>query len=279
MSRSSRCAALLIAILAGASVVRAAERPAVVVTSGSEQSFRIALQRFAGGPDAEAFRIGLRDALEYSDLFREIDPKAFLGPTTTTSMGRNVECLEWVTIGADAFVEGTLRIEGTEFIAEATVWDLAGCVRKLRRRYRQASSADPVILAKRMADDIVELFTGMLGVSSTELAFVSKRGGNPEIYVMDANGGNQRAATANRSINNFPSWSPDGQAIVYTSYRIENRPMLYLSTRGQGKPGRILSELAQMPLYRAVFSPNGRQLAIVMSPHGITELYRVGTDG
>jgi TolB protein len=279
MLRISRGAVLLIALVVVANFARAQERPAVIVTSGSDLSFRVALQRFSGGPDAEAFRIGLRDALEYSNLFREIDPKAFLGPTATRSLGGRVECLEWITIGADAFVEGTLRVEGTDFVVESIVWDLAGCVRKLRRRYRQVSSSDPIILARRVADDIVEVFTGVRGVSSTEFAFVSKRGGNPEIYVMDADGKNQRAATANRSINNFPSWSPSGDTVVYTSYRIDNRPMLYFSTRGKGKPGRILSKLSNNPLYRAVFSPDGRNLAIVMSPEGTTELYRVRADG
>jgi TolB protein len=279
MSRFSRCAGLLIALAAAASVARAAERPVVVVTPGSEQSFRIALQRFSGGPGAEQFRVGLRDALEYSNLFREIDPVAFLGSTVTSSFGARVECLEWITIGADAFVEGALRVEGSDFVAEFMVWDLAGCARKLRRRYLQASSSDPIILARRIADDIVEVFTGTRGVSSTELAFVSKRGGNAEIYVMGADGSNQRAATANRSINNFPSWSPNGETVVYTSYRVDNRPMLYLSTRGQGKPGRILSKLSEMPLYRAVFSPDGGHLAIVMSPDGSTEIYRVRDDG
>ncbi len=279
MSRFSRCVGLAIAL--AASAVHAANRPAVVVTSGSDQSFRVALQQFSGGPGAEAYRIGLRDALEYSNLFREIDPKAFLGPLTTSSFGvrGRPECSEWITIGADAFVEGARRIEGTDFVAETMVWDVAGCSRKLSRSYRQASSADPLILAKLMADDIVEAFTGVRGVSSTELAFVSRRGGNPEIYVMGADGTNQRAATANRSINNFPSWSPSGDTVVYTSYRTDNRPMLYLSTRGRGKPGRILSKLSQNPLYRAVFAPNGKHLAIVMSPDGTTELYRVRLDG
>jgi TolB protein len=186
---------------------RAAERPAVVVTSGKEQKFSVALQKFGGEPDAEAFREGLVAALEFSSLFRLIDRMAFLGPTTTEVLRDRGDllCSEWTTIGADVFVEGVLRTEQEQFVAEFAVWDLAGCERKLRRRYRQLSTADPLILARRIADDIVEVLTGVRGVSSTELTFVSKRGGNPEIYVMDADGRNQRAATANRSINNFPS--------------------------------------------------------------------------
>ncbi|MFP8880629.1 MAG: Tol-Pal system beta propeller repeat protein TolB [Myxococcota bacterium] len=262
-------------------VAAAAERPAVIVTSGSGQRFKVALQRFAGGPGADDYRRVLGEALESSSIFRLIDEKAFLGPNTTEVLGGSAQlvCSDWSQIGADVFVEGALRTEGADFIAEFRVWDLAGCERKLRKRYAQPAADDSTILAKRMADDIVELFTGVPGTSSTELSFVSKRSGNSEIYVMDADGSNQRAATANRSINNFPSWSPRGDAIVYTSYRAQGRPMLYLSTRGRGKPGRILGRLSGMPQYRAVFAPSGKEIAIVMSPQGSTEIYRVRLNG
>jgi len=270
-----------LAVVFAAPGVRAAERPAVVVTSGQEQKFGIALQKFSGGSDAEAYREGLAAALDFSNLFRMIDRKAFLGPAATKELGgrTQIECSEWSTIGADVFVEGALTTSENQLAAKFRVWDLAGCQRKLSRSYSQASTADPLILAKRMADDIVEVLTGARGVASTELTFVSKRGGNSEIFVMDADGGNQRAATANGSINNFPSWSPSGDAIIYTSYRSQNRPRLFLSTRGSGKPGRILSKFGDMPQYRAVFHPNGRELAVVMSPSGSAEIYRVDTEG
>ncbi len=150
-------AVAVIAVAAATTDVRAAERPAVVVTSGKEQKFSVALQKFAGGPDAEAYRDGLAAALEFSNLFRLIDRKAFLGQTTTQTLAARagIECIEWSTIGADVFVEGALRVEEGQFVAEFGVWDLVGCQRKLRRRYRQRSSTDAMILAKRMADDIV----------------------------------------------------------------------------------------------------------------------------
>jgi TolB protein len=270
--------ALLVSV---AAVSAFAQRPTIVIRGGTGQHLRVALQRFAGGPGAESFQGVLGDALEFSSVFKLIKPAAFLGPTQTRDLGagRPIVCSDWSQIGSDAMVEGALRTEGVDFIAEFRVWDVAGCTRKLRKRFRQSASADPNILAKRIADDIVEVFTGVRGVSSTELAFVSKRSGNPEIYVMDADGAKQRAATANKSINNFPSWSSGGDSIVYTSYRNSGRPMLYLSTRGRGKPGRILSKLSAMPQYRAVFSPTGRDLAVVMSPNGSTEIYRVKPNG
>ncbi len=67
-------AVAVIAVAAATTDVRAAERPAVVVTPGQEQKFGIALQKFAGGPDAEAYREGIVAALEFSSLFRLTSP-------------------------------------------------------------------------------------------------------------------------------------------------------------------------------------------------------------
>jgi TolB protein len=150
-----------------------------------------------------------------------------------------------------------------------------------RKRYRQPTSADAAIVSKRVADDIVAAFTGVRGVAATELAFVSNRSGNPEVYVMWADGSNQRAATSNRSINNFPAWSPDGGAVVYTSYRVEGRPLLFLSSRGRGRPGRLLAgQDGQRSEYRGVFSPQGDRLAVVLSePGGAADVYTVQANG
>ena len=145
MRAAALVAVIAVAAAATATDVHAAERPTVVVTSGQEQKFGIALQKFAGGPDAEAYREGLVAALEFSSLFRVIDRKAFLGPTTTKAMGARarVECSEWSAIGADVFVEGALSTSGDQFTAKFRVWDLAGCRRKLGR------SLQPVVRYQR----------------------------------------------------------------------------------------------------------------------------------
>jgi Tol biopolymer transport system component len=99
----------------------------------------------------------------------------------------------------------------------------------------------------------VGAFTGVPGVADTELAFVSDRTKNKEIFVMEADGANVRQATAHKTINTFPNWSPDSTTIVYTSYRHANRPQLFLLTRGTRSPGRILRELNGAQIYRGVF--------------------------
>jgi TolB protein len=260
----------------------------VVVTPGAARSFRVAIQRFADlSPEAdparaEEFRAALAAALAFSGAFESVAPEAFLGPVATPSLdaGPPLVCSDWSQIGADALVQGELRVGTAWMAAEFRVWDTARCKRLVGKRYRESGRRDMALIAKRIADDVVEAFIGVRGVASTEIAFVSTRGGNREIYVMDADGAHARAATANGSINNFPSWSPKGDSIVYTSYRSGQRPLLYISSRGRGRAGRMLERLdSGRPQYRGVFDPTGSRLAVVMSVSGAAEIFTAQPDG
>jgi TolB protein len=252
-------------------------RPTVIVTNASGRAFAIATQEFAagGGMDTARLRADVGSALEFSGLFRSLDPAAFLGPRTTTSLGSDVDCGSWRQIGADAFLEGVASGASIEVRA----WDVARCRAVLTRAY--APGGDPRRAARRIADDVVEAFTGRRGVSSTEIAFVSTRTGNTEIHVMDAEGTNQRAATRNKSLNSFPSWSPDANAIVYMSYVFRRSPHLFRIVRGGGEqPGRMLQNLdSTRAVYRGVYAPNGRRLAAVISVDGAAEIFTVDADG
>ena len=55
--------------------------------------------------------------------------------------------------------------------------------------------------------------------AQAQIAFMSQRDGNPEIYVMDADGGNLRRLTDNSDKDFSPSWSPDGKRIAFMSDR------------------------------------------------------------
>ena len=54
-----------------------------------------------------------------------------------------------------------------------------------------------------------------------QIAFVSNRDGNKEIYVMDGNGKNLRNLTNNPDTDRDPAWFPDGREVVFSSFRYE----------------------------------------------------------
>jgi TolB protein len=135
-------------------------------------------------------------------------------------------------------------------------------------------------LARSVGDAIVGAFTGTPGASATEIAFVSTRTGHSEIFVMDASGANARPATKSRSLKSFPDWLPDGRGILYSSYTRQGDPGLFLTSRGQARPGPMLdAAIPGAPKYRGVFDPSGEYLALVASVDESTHLFRVRREG
>jgi TolB protein len=287
MTRSLAHALLLVICLASAAA-RAADPPPIVIADPEAKTYRAAIQEFVStaqfGVDELAAKVQerLRAGLEFSGLFTIIDPKAFLGPVRSAPLdsGTPVVCTNWRQIGTDALVQGEVQATSDEARIEFRVLDVSrGCLRMVRKRYT-ADRRDAGRIGSTIADDIVGLFTGQPGVSDTEIAFISSRSGSKEVFVMNADGTHLRSATNNRSINSFPSWSPSGEEIIYTSYRHRNRPHLFMLTRGRRSPGRILRNLdSGAPLYRGVFAPSGDRLAVVMSVDGATEILTVGRNG
>ena len=73
---------------------------------------------------------------ELAEKLELIDPKAFLGPDQTADFGRRrgLECVDWTTVGSDAFVEGTIEVDDRQFSVEFRIWDTGRCQRLLRKR-------------------------------------------------------------------------------------------------------------------------------------------------
>ncbi|SVB87529.1 uncharacterized protein METZ01_LOCUS240383, partial [marine metagenome] len=61
--------------------------------------------------------------------------------------------------------------------------------------------------------------SGTFPGTNGKIVFTSSRDGNKEIYVMDADGSNATNLSNNAAVDENPSWSADGNKIVFQSVR------------------------------------------------------------
>ena len=100
-----------------------------------------------------------------------------------------------------------------------------------------------------------------------------------EIYVMDADGGNQRRLTENRNNDRYPSWSPDGERIVFTADRKGNFEQFDIYV--MDADGGNLQNLTQHRAWdwRPSWSPDGNRIVFESRRDGNAEIYMMDADG
>ena len=117
-------------------------------------------------------------------------------------------------------------------------------------------------------------------ISQAQIAFVSERDWNTEIYVMDADGNNLRNLTNNLASDESPSWSPDGQRIAFQSDRDGGKNSeIYVMDADGDNPHNLTNNPAGNS--SPSWSPDGRRIAFQSNRDGgkNPEIYVMDADG
>ena len=178
-------------------------------------------------------------------------------------------------------VQATLHLklnvwqEGGEYVIEGRLLDKSGAT-QLAKRYRSPASA-LARTAHLLANELVKIVGGRPSVFLTQIAYASNRTGSWEIWLMDWDGANQRRITFHNVLSILPSWSPDNERMVYTSF-FRGTSEMYIINRKGGARTRLPSGGLGLNT-SATFSPVGNDIAFVGSVSGNPDIYLIKDNG
>jgi TolB protein len=178
-------------------------------------------------------------------------------------------------VSANYMTFGYTAIQNGVFVLYGWLFDLnresPANAQVIGKRYLAApDEAGAKGAAHDFAADIITLFGGQ-PVYGTHIYFTSDRTGHKEIWVMDADGSNQRQITKFNSIAQYAAVSPDGSTIAFTVWPGFDQPRIAVYSTD---PVRQLPFYNQKSSVNAApsFTPNGKQILYVSTigrAHGI----------
>ena len=148
----------------------------------------------------------------------------------------------------------------------------------MRRRYNLLASLAVLVLTPVMVD----------AAPPAQIAFTSERAGHQQIYVMGADGKNQRRLSNDPFLNWDPSWSPDGKRIVFTSTEAKDierkRPQIYVIDADGKNRRRLSNRFIKDAEWHPSWSPDGKRIAYTSSgaldtAGGFWRIYVIDADG
>ncbi|MGA2511201.1 MAG: translocation protein TolB [Candidatus Acidiferrales bacterium] len=237
-----------------------------------------------GEPLPKTFHDVLWADLEYSGILDLVSPSFY--PLQTPSQPNELKAEDWSAAPANAYMVayGNLTTDGSNLAFAGFLSDVRNpsAPLALQKIYRgPATDAGARKLAHEFADDIVAVLSGgQPGIAQTQIAFVSGRSGNKEIWVMDYDGANQQQLTHLKTISLTPRWSPDATRIAFTCFA----PVRGVTSAQICIYSTVSNRMIAFPRYRGTnsapaWSPDGSQIAFTSSQNGDPEIYVADIDG
>jgi TolB protein len=178
-----------------------------------------------GDPQTPSLKAAF-DSTLYSDLASagifDLVSKSLI-PQATPGSPKEIDLKQWSAAPANSVMVayGALAAKGGRLIVYGWLDDARNTTNPqvLGKQYNEAASEDSArTIAHRFADEIIlRLGGGLNGIAETKIYFVSSRGGNKEIWVMDYDGQNQHAVTHLGTISLSPRISPDNTRLAFAS--------------------------------------------------------------
>jgi len=254
-----------------ASQVFAQETIRIEISGVGARQIPVAVAGFSGETSVKQKLSAIIKAdLARSGMFRIIDT------TDVLDQDAVVNHADWRSKGAEALAVGSVKsaVNG-RYEVRYSLHDLA---KKQPVSSLSLGSSEKALRlsAHKIADDIYEKLTGIKGIFSTRIAYITKAGREYRLEVADADGENRQVALRSNEPIISPSWSPDGTKVAYVSFEAK-KPVVYVQNL-------VTKQRTVVANYKGSnsapsWSPDGSRLAVALSRDGLTQVYIVNADG
>ncbi|MHB8416774.1 MAG: Tol-Pal system beta propeller repeat protein TolB [Myxococcales bacterium] len=263
----------------GVAARASAAPPKLIIGGANFQPYPLAVAPFAGtsDPGREIYETLTAD-LAVSGLFdpNVLNPKGYLADPSEPMTVAGIHFQRWTDVGAEGLVKGQVTVAAGEVVTEVALFDVLARQEQLHKRYK-GPPARARQMAHRLADDLVEFFTGEPGPFESQVAFVKDMGHEAkQLFVADWDGHAPKQVTHGGGLNLLPSWAPDGRALAYTSYKLDHPDLWELLLPSMQT--RLLAGRGDLNT-GGVFSPDGRRIAWAMSAEGNDQIYVMDSAG
>jgi len=242
------------------------------ITQGTENPYSLAVINF-DGPQKISKKI---NSIIESDMKRTGE-FIIRDSSQLISVPRNEEEIKYKDfklLGIDFIVLGSLITESKFNLSVS--YDIYDVRKEKKIRTSKVFGIPNKIrqLSHYISDGIYEEITGLQGVASTKLLYVTEERNTDkslfQLVIADADGANEQILLRSNEPIISPSWSPDSKKVAYVSFET-GMAKVFIQDLASGKREIALKNSTQIS--SPSWSPNGKFLSLTLYQDGNAEIY------
>ncbi len=236
------------------------------ITQGTEDPYRVAILKFDGDQKVsndidKIIRNNLKRSGEFN-LFANEDLLSL--PTNETEVIFN----DFKILNIDYLVIGKIVKDGISISVVYDIFDI-NKGKKIRTSTVYGIPNKNRQLGHYVSDGIYEEITGIKGISSTKILYVTENK-NFNLMVADADGSNEQILLKSNDPIISPAWSPDSKKVAYVSFET-GMAKVYIQDIATGERKLAIENSSQIS--SPSWSPDGKFLSLTMFQDGNAEIY------
>ena len=236
------------------------------ITQGTEDPYRVAILKFEGDQKVS----NDIDQIIRNNLMRSGEFNLFVNKDLLSLPNNETEVIfnDFRILDIDYLVIGKIAKDGISISVVYEIFDI-NKGKKIRTSTVYGIPNKNRQLGHYISDGIYEEITGMKGISSTKILYVTENK-NFNLIVADADGSNEQILLKSNDPIISPTWSPDSKKVAYVSFET-GLAKVFIQDIATGERELAIENSSQVS--SPSWSPDGKFLSLTMYQDGNAEIY------